>query len=302
MNTRSDEEFVRRIFAGHNPAPEPQTINVTVAHRKTSADSSQGHLVPRPRRRRWQTPLIAAALVLVVLAGGSAALMGGFEQANRASSPGVGDEASGNAPRSQPDISAEGRVAYACSLALDAQRHGEVATWSIGVGSRSGPAWQELAAVPGLLSALVGAAPVGYPELRDAGANLASGVASLELTKAQQGLNSLVAWCTTHPKKRQPRANEMASRVSYACALARDASTYGPIDVEAWSITTGDGAGAPWRNLTAIPGLLGVNIGLTPEGFKQLSDAATDIQLGVIHMDLARAQAGLNEFTKRCPD
>ncbi|MFV0534257.1 MAG: hypothetical protein ACK5MR_11455 [Cumulibacter sp.] len=89
------------------------------------------------------------------------------------------------------DITAAGRMAYACGLAdYELDEHGDVGTWG-GIGEE--PAWHEAASVGALVGAMIGY-PGDDPRTKD-GIAIVGAVSQMNFTALQESLDAFVADC-----------------------------------------------------------------------------------------------------------
>lgn len=277
MNKLNDEEFLRRVFSAHDPAVQSAVPSDQGGRRATDDVPKSGPHSAEDAglsgRQRWRIPLLAAAVIAIVAAGTSALATNGFGMfSDNSAAPAAAPDDSD--PQLHADVSAEGRVAYACALAIDADSYGpvDVGTWNITVGDQAGTPWRALVAIPGLLDVKVGASPHSYPELKDPATTIEMGIQLMNTDLMQSGLDELVGWCRDHVDHPSLPDISAAGRVAYACALAVDANSYGRIDIARWDIAVGDEAGTPWRELTAIPDLLGASISAPPPGYEDIAN------------------------------
>ncbi len=198
-----------------------------------------------------------------------------------------------------PDVSAAGRLDYACALAVDAStNHGPVDSWNIAVGDDADPVMHEVAGASGLLGALVGAHVAGHPELSEAATAYSSGLVQLDMKKMQQGLDDLAQGCRHEniPERRPDISTQ--GRVGYACALASDVAAHGG-PTEEW-LTVGDDAGPAAYEWGGAVGLLGAMTGSHVAGHQDLSEAASDILAAITRGDVKRVEQGLDALTTAC--
>lgn len=89
-------------------------------------------------------------------------------------------------------------------------------------------------------------------------------------------------------------------RVSYVCALANDAHAHG--DIDGWDRSLGAKAGPGMRDVVAIPGLLGAQLGAAPHGYEELRKPGQMMFAAISRGDTAKLQRSLNTIVKWCDE
>lgn len=94
---------------------------------------------------------------------------------------------------SDPDVTEEGQIRYACALAEHvSEEHGAAESWG---GLQEEHAWHEVASVAALFGGVNGQVLSEYPELSEASADVIQGVSTLNLEQLQSGLDDITEGC-----------------------------------------------------------------------------------------------------------
>lgn len=95
------------------------------------------------------------------------------------------------------DVSAEGRIDYACALITEVkENHGPVESWDLNIGPEADPAMDMISAAAGLAGAVTGGGGDDIPdEMADAAAEIYKGLAQLKPEVMDGGIDQFYDAC-----------------------------------------------------------------------------------------------------------
>jgi len=233
--------------------------------------------------------LVALGLVLALAGCGS-------DDADEPDAPQSGGGSTG-AVGGGPEVSPDGQVQYACSLAKHVEEErGDPADWKGVAGPDADPGAVEAAAVSSLLGGTAGYELPEHPELSAAASDLTAAVMRVDLEQLSSSLEKIVAGCADISGE-QADVSE-AGRVDFACRLADQ------VVEEHGSAETWDGLGKEpaWHQAASVGALVGGMNGYVVPGSEDLSEAGKRIFSAIARLETAELDDALDAFIAGCAD
>jgi hypothetical protein len=200
-----------------------------------------------------------------------------------------------------PDVSAHGRLDYACALAIDANsNHGRVDSWNIAVGDDADPVMHEVAGAGGLLSGFGGARLEHHQNLSKAAQSYYSGLMQIDTARMQRGLDDLVTGCRRDRLPVHEPDVSAGGRITYACALASDVEAHGG-PVENW-VGGRDKTLPAAYELAGSVALLGAWSGSHLKGHRNLSDTAIKIMQDTFQFRPTALRHNVHQLVRECAE
>jgi len=219
----------------------------------------------------------------------------GSDDADEPDAPQSGGGSTG-AVGAGPDVSPDGQVQYACSLAKHVkEERGDPAEWKSMFGPDADPGASEAAAVSSLLGGTAAYELPDHPELSAAASDLTAAVTRLDLELLSSSLEKIVTGCAEVPDA--PADVSEAGQAGFACRLA-DAviAEHGP--AETWD---GLGKEPAWHQAASVGALVGGMNGYEVPGSEKLSETGRRVDAAVARVDTGELDDALKAFTAACP-
>lgn len=198
---------------------------------------------------------------------------------------------------SGPDVSADGRLDYACALAAHAQDSGPADEWNLTPGEAD-TAVGAVAAASALLGGMTGTTLAGHKQLSEAAAAQYAQIARAAAADLQGSIDDMAAACDAAGLPGGDPDTSPDGQVAYACALAADARDAGP--PAEWDPLVGDDAEPAVIEALAASALAGAPTATPIPGHEDLTAAGKDVYQAATTLNVEGLADGLDAFGEAC--
>lgn len=197
---------------------------------------------------------------------------------------------------SDPDVTHDGQVAYACALAAHvADGDPDIASWTM-IGDDADPLARATVAMGSLAGGSLGFVLDEHAELSDAGKSVVEGVALVDPEAMQTGLDDFASACDGLSVSAEGDVSD-EGQVRYGCDLAvHVVEEHG--SAESWESPLGEEPA--WHETMSVGALFGAPLGQTLPAHPDLSAAGVELYKGVSTLDTEALDGGLEAVVDEC--
>ncbi len=198
---------------------------------------------------------------------------------------------------SEPDVTHDGQIAYACALAAHvAEQDPDMASWTM-IGDDAEPMMREILAMGSLAGGSAAFELDEHAELSDAGKAIFQGVSRVNPEAMQAGLDDFTAGCDSLSVSAEGDVSD-EGQIRYGCDLAAHVvEEHG--SAESWG---GLGQERAWHEALSVGAFFGGPVGQTLPDYPDLSTAAKDLYTGVSALNTEALDGGLDAVVEHCEE
>ncbi|MPV48847.1 MULTISPECIES: hypothetical protein [unclassified Pseudactinotalea] len=196
-----------------------------------------------------------------------------------------------------PDVSADGRLDYACALAARAQDSGPAQEWTLTPGAAD-PALNAVAGAAALLGGMTATTLEGHEDLSEAAKVQYAQITRVDSDGIQAGIDNMTAACDRSGLPEGEPDISLPGQVAYACALVADARQAGP--PAEWDPLVGDDAEPAIIETLGAAALTGALTATPLPDHADLTEAGQDLYRAATTLDTNGLTDGLNTFGDAC--